>query len=52
MIFSVSNEQPCPQCWEKYKKIQWDTLHPPAPVERNIGLAGNSAYKNPVPPHP
>ncbi|XP_060583232.1 ankyrin-3-like [Ruditapes philippinarum] len=46
----VNNEDPCPQCFQKYKKVQWDTLHPPAKVERNITNAGSSAYRNPVPP--
>ncbi|XP_052799301.1 poly [ADP-ribose] polymerase tankyrase-1-like [Mya arenaria] len=48
----VNNEDPCPQCFAKYKQVQWDTMHPPAPVERNITNAGSTAYKNPVPSCP
>ncbi|KAH3888196.1 hypothetical protein DPMN_012226 [Dreissena polymorpha] len=50
LCISVKNEDPCPQCFAKYKQVQWDTMHPPAPVERNITNAGTTAYKNPVPP--
>lgn len=50
ILFSVNNEQPCPQCFKKKKKIDWDKLHPPSVVERQLTTAKSSSYKNPVPP--
>lgn len=49
LIISVSREKPCETCYKKHKKIEWDILHPLAPVERQLTTAKSTAYRNPVP---
>ena len=49
IIISVSREKPCETCYKKHKKIEWDILHPLAPVERQLTTAKSTAYRNPVP---
>ena len=48
-LLAVTNEIPCKTCFQKHKKAEWERLHPPANVERQITTAKSVAYKNPLP---